>query len=246
MSAVDDIKKELRDLLDAKAELLELVGDKNAVIKFGTRYQQWYSRAYKLVQALAPERIEEFASYYLIDLKRKNTDVGNYVIQDYIKGIGARCDYLKNPQWDIHNLTGIRVINQMQIIESLSSRIESVLQDVTGHLYAELQDSELSAAAQLRKINLRAAGALAGVVLERHLQRVAANHQIRLRKKNPTIADINDPLKLAGIYDLPTWRRIQLLADIRNVCSHQKAEDPTIEQVNELIEGVNTIIKSVF
>ena len=113
-------------------------------------------------------------------------------------------------------------------------------------MFAELQDSELSAAAQLKKINLRAAGALAGVVLERHLQRVNVNHNAAPNKKNPTIAYLNDPLKQAGVYDVPTWRKIQLLADIRNICSHQKNVDPTSDQVDELIAGVNSVIKSVF
>lgn len=246
MDAVEAIKKELKELVDAQNELLDLSADTKDTIKFGTKYQHWYSRAYKLVQALAPERLTEFASYYLIDPKRKLSDAGNYVIQDYIKGIGARTNHYDKPLWDINNLIAIRIINQVQIISSLSSRIDSVLQDVTGHLFAELQDSELSAAAQLKKVSLRAAGALAGVVLERHLQRVAVNHNAAPNKKNPTIADLNDPLKQAGVYDVPTWRKIQLLADIRNICSHQKNVDPTSDQVDELIAGVNSIIKSVF
>ncbi|MFV1976840.1 MAG: hypothetical protein ACC651_13905, partial [Candidatus Scalindua sp.] len=142
--------------------------------------------------------------------------------------------------------TMIRILNQMQIIASLSSRIDSVLQDVTGHLFAELQDSELTAAMKLKKVSARAAGALAGVVLERHLQRVAVNHGITLRKKSPTISNLNDPLKQKGVYDVPMWRKIQLLADIRNLCSHQKSVEPTGEQVDELIAGVNSVIKSVF
>jgi hypothetical protein len=246
MNAVEAIKRELKALLDALDELFEIVKDNKDIIKFGTKYQRWYSRAYKLVQSLAPERLAEFSSYYLIDPKRKITDAGNYVIQDYIKGIGARTNHYDQPLWDSNNATAIRVMNQMQIISSLSSRIDSVLQDVTGHLFAELQDSELSAAAQLKKINLRASGALAGVVLERHLQRAAVNHNVAPNKKNPTISDLNDPLKQAGVYDVPTWRKIQLLADIRNICSHQKGVEPTAEQVDELIAGVNLIIKSVF
>ncbi|MBF8277611.1 MAG: hypothetical protein HW390_2684 [Candidatus Brocadiaceae bacterium] len=43
------------------------------------------------------------------------------------------------------------------------------------------------------KISSRAAGDLAGVVLERHLQRVAENHKRPIRKKAPTISDLNDP-----------------------------------------------------
>ncbi|HOW53872.1 MAG TPA: hypothetical protein PLR60_04375 [Syntrophorhabdaceae bacterium] len=246
MSTSENVKKGLKDLLNTQGELLSLATHDKDIIDFGTKYQDWYSRAYKLVQTLAPERLNEFASYYLIDPKRKITTAGNYVLQDYIKGIGARTDFSGKPLWDTHNIAAIRILNQMQIIASLSSRIDTVLQDVTGYLFAELQDNELLAATQLKKINKRAAGALAGVVLERHLQRVAVNHNIPIGKKNSTISDLNDPLKNNGIYDTPLWRKIQLLADIRNLCSHQKATEPTEEQVHELISGVNSIIKSIF
>ena len=246
MSTTEEIKKELSDLLDKKKELFKLAEKNDDILKFGTAYQRWYSRALKLVEALAPERLAEFSSYYLIDPKRKVTDAGNYVIQDYIKGIGERTNHYDEPLWDTNNLVCIRVSNQMQIIASLSSRIDSVLQDVKGHLFAELQDAELGAASTLMKINLRSAGALAGVVLERHLQRTAVNHGITIRKKAPTIADLNDPLKEKGVYEIPMWRKIQLLADLRNLCSHQKSTDPTKEQVEELIAGVNSVVKSVF
>lgn len=246
MSTSVDLKNEVQSLQEECSDLLDLAKDIKDTLKFGGKYQQWYSRAYKVVEALAPERLAEFSSYYLVDPKRKVTDAGNYVIQDYVKGIGASTNSYNKPLWDVSNLVMIRIMNQAQIVISLSSRIDSVLQDVKGHLFAELQDSELKAAEQLKKISLRAAGALTGVVLERHLQRSAANHNITIRKKAPTISDLNDPLKQAGVIDVPTWRKIQLLADIRNICSHEKGQDPTKDQVDELISGVNLIIKSVF
>jgi len=140
----------------------------------------------------------------------------------------------------------VRVVNQFQILSSLSARIDSIFADVTGHLLAELQDSEVRAASTLAKISPRAAGALAGVVLERHLHRVADNHHVSVKKKTPTIADLNDPLRAKGVYDVPTWRKIQLLADIRNICVHQKGTEPSDAQVAELIAGVSAIVKSVF
>src|SRR4030042_1456060 len=125
MGTKEDIKAQLKALLENQDELLALTKDNKDILKFGTKYQHWYSRAYKIVEALAPERLPEFVSYYLIDPKRKITDAGNYVIQDYIKGIGARADRFNQPLWDTNNLTMIRVMNQMQIIASLSSRIDS-------------------------------------------------------------------------------------------------------------------------
>lgn len=239
MSTSGKIKKELKELLDEKEELLSLTKEHKNLLEFGTKYQAWYSRAYKIVEALAPERLSEFVSYYLVDKNRNRLDLDSYTIQDYIKNVicqGFPCEYVAY----------MRTVNQFQVIESLIFRIDTILQDVTGHLFAEIQDSELLAAAQLKKISKRPAGALAGVVLERHLQRVAVNHKITISKKNPTIADLNDPLKGAGLYDVPMWRKIQFLGDIRNLCSHQKDTEPTDEQVTELIDGVNAVIKNVF
>lgn len=213
---------------------------------FGSRYQNWYTKAIKIVEALASDRLDEFISYYRVDPKRKIMNGENFVIQDYIKGIGPAPNAFGEKPFEETQVVIIRIINQFQILNSLESRIDSVLADVTGHLLAELQDKELEAATKLTKINKRAAGALAGVVLERHLQQLSKNHNVTVRKKAPTISDLNDLLKKAGVYDLPTWRKIQLLGDIRNLCSHQKSKEPTTDQVDELITGVNSIIKSLF
>ena len=242
MSTSEKIKNELKDLLQEGVNLHKLVKEKKNSTEFGTPYQMWYSRAYKVVELLGQERLEEFTSYYRIDPKRKRLEAGNYVIQDYCKGIVPR----GHSSLDTHSVARRRVLNQLQILKSLESRIDSILQDVKGHLMADIQDAELKVADQLRKVSLRAAGTLAGVVLEEHLQRVIQNHNITIRKKSPTIADLNDPLKSAGVYDNPTWRKIQLLADIRNLCSHKKEREPTDDEIVELITGVNTVIKSIF
>ena len=247
MNASEKIKKEFKSLVEKEklADLLNFAENDENSIKFGAVYQNWYSRACKVVESLAPERLEEFISYYLIDPKRKDINADNYVIQDYTKGIIVQ-DLYGKPKWNFNRIVERRIANQLQILMSLKSRIDSVLQDITGHLFAELQDSELAAANQLKKVSKRAAGALAGVVLERHLQRVVQNHRISMRKKSPSISDLNDPLKNARIYDVPTWRKIQLLADIRNLCAHQKDREPTDDEVDELISGVNSVIKSIF
>ncbi len=242
MSTSEKIKNELKSLLNESENLLELISDKKERLEFGIVYQMWYSRASKIVELLGQERLEEFTSYYRIDPKRKTLDADNYVIQDYVKRIAPG----GQQHFDTNSVAEMRVINQLQILKSLELRIESILQDVTGHLLSDIQDSELKVADQLRKVSLRAAGALAGVILEGHLQRVTQNHNITIRKKTPTIADLNDPLKNVGVYDNPTWRKIQLLADIRNLCSHKKSREPTDDEVVELISGVNWVIKSIF
>jgi len=105
----------------------------------------------------------------------------------------------------------------------------------------------LDAAEELaRKKFTRAAGALAGVVLERHLAQVCDNHDIKVTKKNPTISDLNDALKEENVVDVPEWRFVQRLGDIRNLCDHDKKVEPTPEQVSDLVDGVKKITKTLF
>ncbi|ASF15676.1 hypothetical protein [Shewanella sp. FDAARGOS_354] len=169
---------------------------------------------------------------------------GTYVIQDYLKGVAPGSYQLQN--FDTRAQTVQNSVNQLTILHSLLGRIDSVLANIDTELLSEIQDAELETARQLSKISLRAAGSLVGVVIENHLQKLANNHGIKSRKKHPTISDLNDPLKNEGVFDTPTWRKVTYLADIRNICSHKKDIEPTKEQINELIEGANWLIKNTF
>ncbi len=169
---------------------------------------------------------------------------GTYVIQDYLKGVAPNSVHY--PDFDTRKQVLQCFFNQLTILHAIGKRVDSVLANIEGELYAELQDGELSIARQLAKISSRAAGALVGVVIEGHLQKVAQAHSVKLTKKHPTIADINDPLKAASVVDTPTWRKISFLADLRNLCSHKKDAEPTKEQVEELIQGAEWLTKNVF
>jgi len=136
---------------------------------------------------------------------------------------------------------------QLSILESVRGRFESSLFDIRQLARADLFDSELDTARELAKKGFaRAAGAVAGVVLEKHLAQVCENHSIKVSKKAPTIADMNDPLKEANVLDVPQWRFVQHMADIRNVCVHNKQTEPTTSQVDELISGVAKLVKTLF
>jgi hypothetical protein len=136
-------------------------------------------------------------------------------------------------------------MNQVLILRSIRDRIDSVLSNLEAALFADLKDAELATATVLLKVSPRAAGALAGVILEAHLQRVAISRGVAIARKSPTLSDLNEPLKQAGVYDMASWRKITFLADIRNLCSHKKGDDPKGEQVQELLEGVNWALKTI-
>jgi hypothetical protein len=232
MRANDEIEAELDQLGEEGQSLLEELAtavvdakeaktsgkktsSKFSLIVFAARYQQWYSAALPVVSQLLPDRYEEFQRYYQNE-KRKVFNWSSYTISDYLRA--------STPVGVNGELTAYMALNvQVDIVAAAKRRLGSRLADLKGILQAELFDSELSAAEDLaKKGHLRAAGAVAGVALERHLATVASAHAVRVRKAYPTIGDLNDLLKSADVYEVPTWRRIQHLGDIRNICDHFK------------------------
>ena len=136
---------------------------------------------------------------------------------------------------------------QLAILRSAEARFTSSLFDIRQMMQADVFDSEIEAAEELAKKNFtRASGAMAGVVLERHLAQVAENHKVTIRRIIPGISDLNDALKKEEVIDVPQWRSIQYLGDIRNLCDHSKEREPAQPEVNELIAGVKKLTKTLF
>jgi len=206
-------------------------------------YQTWYSQALSVIRTLLPERLAEFEDQYRVT-KRKEIDYLNYTISDYLLGLTVT----RSGQEVVRPRVAFRAkfLHQLTILNSAMERAGSLLSNIEGVLQYELFESEIAAAADLlRKGFRRAAGALVGVTLEAHLAKVAETHAVKIPKKNATIADLNDPLRSANVVDLPMWRLIQRLADIRNLCAHSKDREPTADEVADLIAGVKKVIAEV-
>ena len=230
---------------------LDVLGDQSKLDRFieklpnfSGEYQNWYSEAQSVVKQLLPNRYIDFTRLYDKPKGRKDITNENYMISDYLQGItvsrGGRIIVGSSaaiPQFQ----------QQLNILKSVSARFESSLFDIKQLVQADLFDSELDAARELLKNKFtRAAGAMAGVVLERHLQQVCDNHNITVAKKHPSISDLNEVLKASSVIDVVQWRFIQHLGDLRNNCDHNKAKEPTSEDVGDLIDGVEKIVKTIF
>lgn len=212
--------------------------------KFEKEYQGWYSEASSLLRQILPHRVSDFIRHYEKPKPRKDITFENYRIEDYLQGLRVTRlgEVLVNGSAAFTHFQ-----QQLAMVKAAEARFESSLFDIKQMLQADMFDSELEAAEHLAKYKFgRAAGAVAGVVLERHLAQVVSNHSIVLSKKNATIADFNDALKAADVTDLPQWRFIQHLGDIRNLCDHAKTPDPTSEQVADLLAGVKKLTKTLF
>ena len=232
-------------------EMGEVLGDEGIenlkkLPSFTASYEEWYSEAKAVIKQLLPDRLDDFVKKYEKPKPRKDIDYENYRIEDYLQGLRVTSGWEKKVVVD-SSAAIPQFQQQLAILKAVSKRFESSLFDIRQLVQADLFDSEIDAADELVKVGFfRAAGALGGVVLEKHLAQVSSNHNIRFRKKNLTIADFNDALKNGGVIDTPTWRFIQHLGDIRNLCDHNKLPEPTKEQVIDLIAGVRKILKTLF
>jgi hypothetical protein len=232
---------------EVAAQLQRDYGDKadfylKSFPNFKNEYQTWYSEAKALIRQLLPDRLADFVRLYEKPKPRKAISFENYRIEDYLQGLTITSGWEKTkvvgPDAAIPHLR-----QQLAILGSVKKRFESSLFDIRQLVQANVFDSEIDSAKELAKNGYARA---AGVVLEHHLVQVANNHAISIKKKNPTISDLNDALKEAQIVDTADWRFIQHLGDLRNLCDHKKSADPTKEQVDDLVAGVTKVTKTLF
>jgi hypothetical protein len=212
---------------------------------FNVEYEAWYSESIALLRQILPDRLTDFKEHFLAPKNRKEINYDSYRIQDALKGIRVTRS--------LHNEVVVddkaalpHFQQQLAILTAAKKRFESSLFEIRQIVQADLFDSEIDSARELLKSKfLRAAGAIAGVVLEKHLQQVCDDHNVNVTKKNPGINDLNQLLKDAGVIDVPQWRHVTLLGDIRNICDHNKQKEPTEAQVVDLIDGTDKVLKTI-
>ena len=237
----EQIRKELRELIEEAPKVLSY---KKGIGIFVMRdYQSWYSRALATVRQLLPDRLQEFEELYRAE-KRKEINAASYSISDYLIGLSVT---KSGKELNTKAIFEVKTLQQIAILRSAETRLDSILSDISSVLRAELFDDEISRCRELlRAKHCRAAGVMAGVILETHLLGVCSNHSLKLKKQNPTLSEYNQILKDANILDIPNWRWIQRLTDIRNLCAHAKEREPTEDEIKELIDGAEKVIKTVF
>lgn len=244
MSKYDDFKQELNALYEKGLKLFEAIqtqGDEaeKKYRYFRANYEIWYSKALPVIRQLLPDRLNDFTMQYQ-DRNRKKLDAGTYTISDALRGVTSSYG-----SYD-YTCAAMCVFRQVAMVKSCENTFDSRLNEIQTVLQADIFDSEIEAAKHLvTRGFLRAAGAICGVVIEKHLKTVCESRGLTIKKKNPSIAEYNDTLK-DNAYDTIEWRRIQRLGDIRNLCDHNKDREPTKEEVEELISGTDRVIKTIF
>lgn len=189
-------------------------------VDFVQSYHQWYAACLAVVEANMPSRLAELAALH----KGANTELmkGSITFEDQVR-------------------LADRIVQVRAVIASIPQYLEGRLHDLElAVAQAYVGDQLAEAQALLKAGYTRAAGAIAGVLLERHLRLLCGRHQPPIKyRKNAGITKLNDALKSAGVYDVVQWRKVQWMGDIRNQCDHPKATEPREGDIADLIAEVS-------
>jgi len=187
-------------------------------------YQRWYSAARAVLAKNQPSRMAEFDQGY--------SEIKTLLQTRYVG---------KHEQFKLMDLINF----QFEVLAAVPAHLQFLMYDIELTAYSILMDDELEAARYLySKGFLRPAGALAGVILERHLKNLLRKHTPPIKySEKAGLGKLNGLCK-DSVYDLATWRKVQYLADLRHLCTHDKTREPTKDEIEELLNGVSAILKS--
>lgn len=204
---------------------------------FRNRYQKWYTNSIIVLNAFLPERKNEFIELYSPDPKRKKLTGLTYKISDAISGLS---NSFASP---IDSISQVQ--RQIDIVKSLKDIIDSKIGDIKQIIENDVFENELDSARYLlfKGFN-RSAGAICGVLLEKHLKSMVSSRGLIISKRDPSINDLNAELYKNGVIDSTQNKYLLFLGDLRNKCDHDKELEPTKDEITDFINGTNKVIKT--
>lgn len=220
-SKVDKLRERVSELARQGDEFLSKADAEDPDLgALNRRYERWFTEGQILVAANLRIRLEEFEGWYA----GRN--------QFLLYGSVAQKRTLE------------RAIQKQQgIIESIAIGIDARLLDLTALLTADLLGDELDQAREMHLAgHVRCAGVLAGVGLERHLKLLHQQAGLEYGPKD-TAQPLADRLRKAGHISVGAVKQVTAMADVRHRCAHPREQEPTSEEVAELIEDVERFSK---
>ena len=243
MDERDQLRFELGVLLASGRELSTDVRSESLDPRdVNERYQLWYTQTLRLVERVLSERRREFEGYYRTDQDGR----------DQSATIAAILGSPSRPRATAEKreaLAGLfdPGLEQATFLQLLGMQL-AILASAAPPLLPEQRcsDRELQAARLLlSKGRRRAAGAVAGVVLESHLLKVAQRHDLVLSERDSSsLPRLSRSLRKAGVCGSARSRQIERLAELGDACIRGKQKiSPKL--VAELLSGVEEILRNV-
>lgn len=202
--------------------------DWGTVDQVDEQYEIWYNRAFTLVSEYLPERKADFKSTYSDMDELIHFDGVEYTKADKYCGILRRI-----------------ISRQKNLLLSIPPKLETTRLKVRRDISDEILMEELYQAKDLWDDgNVRAAGVITGVALERHLLTLCELAEQELDYSHSDgIRSLAETLYNAGQITDTKKSQLGYLADIRNDCAHANEEEPDKREVERLIKQSEDIIR---
>lgn len=199
-------------------------------------YNSFYTRSSLIIEKILPNRINEFHQCYKLTSENKlaKYDISTYLIR--VQCISLSRDY---------ELEAIKLFErQLSILESAYDTLNTVFFNIENDIRHNIYIDELDSAEHLLKSGyIRAAGSVAGVVLENHLKVVCKGISTISLDGSETLSKYNMLLK-NEIGDV-LWGRVDAISRIRNLCDHAKDREPTKKEVQFLINETREMLQEL-
>jgi len=196
------------------------------------KYQRYVIAGSHFIKEFIPEKEAEFSAHYT----QQAADY-NYGIMDFLL---LRTEQLSSERSILVDRFRERLEIQRSILCSIPDLVKIKELQLREIISADFVDREIEEAEFLfRNKNYRAAGALAGVALEKHLQTLCDKYEIEY-KKTDTIGPLSQKLYDHKKMEKSQMRLVQYLGDIRNKCDHP--DDLVISEIESLVEGVKKFV----
>lgn len=191
---------------------------------FFPKYRNWYSLAMAIMERnYDKDSIDDFKKSYKSITFQCN---GEYITKEEQIQIEASFKH------------------QMILLRSLPSYIEGKIYDLELNIATTIMGDELKEAKLLldRKF-IRAAGAVAGVILERYLktQLNRANPPIKYGEK-ATLGSLIEKIEASGLFEETIIQKLRYLNAVRIKCDHDKEDEPQEIEVKELIDETDKFL----
>jgi hypothetical protein len=224
----------LNKLIDELAKHADsiLVIPQGEMPKIRVEYQKWYSQVSQIVGTYLPTRAPEMEKLY----NDPETKGGWY--------FGIR-SYLRSDDQNYKHRFEADVQQQKGILLAVPHVLKIRAHEVAALVTADLVQGELDEARALLEHGFtRAAGAIAGVALEAHLKLLHNQSGLDYTQKD-TINPLVSRLRQNNIITIGDEKKCIAMAETRNKCDHKQSDDPSKEEVKELIDDVDRFTKRV-
>jgi hypothetical protein len=204
-----------------------------------TTYPSWYRKALRLMHTWTGQRAHDATDPAWEGPYGKQAASDTSVSH---ASMGMAMPRNSETMWRVRMTFLTRLSQQVSMLNAVRNGLEYVLADLQSTLYGEVGDHIQATAYELfRRGQPRAAGALAGVLLELHLAKVATKYRVSIRHTSPGLTTLNAALKRGGIYDGEVWRFIQRLGALGQACVYASTHEPTVDELTEFLQGVQRI-----